>query len=308
MKTNTPTKCRRWLLFSLLAAGSTYGQSTYYLQGDVFFNDTPVNPALWYDAPTGGTQQTSNAIFTNANTFDMNGFEFSTDNNTDVVFEGNLVSGPNGGTMLANSGNFFIPGGLTVNNPMTILNRRTGGASSRVKFSGQPSGTGPGVFAVNADVSMTSFEGGSELNVVDIPTFTGSGNILFGTNAANDASSSFRLRASNSTHTGNLEVLSGLVFLTGDYAGSNLIVSDTLNNMVEFASATAVALSSVSYGSTTIDTPGTYTVEELNTAFSATGVFAGADVTIIPEPGTYALLTGLSGFAFLMLRRRRLRV
>jgi len=154
------------------------------------------------------------------------------------------------------------------------------GAGSLIK-------TGGGALTLSA---ANTYTGGTTINAgtVSVDTGTlGTGNITL----ANTAGVTLTL--------GNNNAIADSAILT---FGQNSSVN------LNAANGTSEILAGISDGTTTFNTPGTYTAAQLNTQFGVTSFTSanGETITVVPEPGSYVLVAGGLGMLMAWQRRRRL--
>lgn len=124
---------------------------------------------------------------------------------------------------------------------------------------------------------------------------------------------------------GTLKVLSGGTLGTGSVTMTDSSILTLQHDaalsdsaMLSFSSSSIINLNGLNGtsetiaglfmdGSTSLTIAGTYTASELNTFFGSNrfASSSGMTLTIVPEPGIYSLLLGVSVMAMLVLRRRK---
>lgn len=286
--------------FSVPAASA----ANYYLQADMGGTADLSNPAL-YNSAANGSGSTAT---------DMAGNDFFSNGRVARFQSANLA---NAATFTGNSFTLNSLGQLKVTHASgyTVGNLIISGTAGLLANAG-----GPNNVLTAANLSMTSGStlGFAHLNLTNshldmrIGTLTGSGNLVIGSAVSTYASI-----------TGNTVLLSATD--AGAYTGTLSWGSATNQNVVldfnsTFASAGSLiarandrinldqnlTFSSVTIAGTTL-TAGTYSFATLNSTFDAVFVDGGSgSITVgaIPEPSTYAAVSGAAVLGLALWRRR----
>lgn len=140
---------------------------------------------------------------------------------------------------------------------------------------------------------------------INIGTLTGSGDIWFGDGSTDSSSNYFVNIGDASAFTGHMRIRQNTFILRNDLelAGSISIVNESGLNFQGFNIATPVFM----LGTTSLD-EGTYSVLQLNDLATAGGndvTFSGTgQLTVVPEPATYAVLFGALALGLVLIRRK----
>lgn len=143
---------------------------------------------------------------------------------------------------------------------------------------------------------------------INIGTLTGSSDIWFGDGSTDPSSNYFVNIGDASAFTGDMRIRQNTFILRNDLelAGSFSIVNNSGLNFQGFNIATPV----FNLGTTSLD-EGTYSVLQLNDLATAGGIdvtFSGTgNLTVVPEPTTYALIFGGLALGLVLLRRKWLK-
>jgi len=108
---------------------------------------------------------------------------------------------------------------------------------------------------------------------------------------------------------GGVDLITGMdVFVQGSNDGFSTIGNTEFSS--EFDPSAIIGTGDTASHSVTITSPGTFSDARIGFRILASGSNSGDqilvdNVAVVPEPGVFALLSGLTGLVFVMLRRRR---
>jgi hypothetical protein len=278
------------LLLSTTSLASVAVANLFYLQQNIAVNDSWANPAVWFDQTSGGGNNP--ALFGDSH-FDTNGF-------TPRTGDGDNATTTFNGASLTLRNTLFQPQAAVVNIPNRLI--VTGGNSLRVHNSRTAVEFNVGTLELDSNYLFRSPLSTHSLTS-NIGVLVGSANLTFnnstelGVHTLNvgDASAytgEIRLNNSSLTFAGP-----GNVFLNASLFLPNNSVSLVLAGNVTFGGLSGIGFADLA--------PNTYDASALN-AWIGDPVFSGdGNLTVVPEPSTYALLLALLALGLVVARNRR---
>lgn len=250
--------------------------TTYYLQAPIPANKWIGDQDQWYDAPSGGSQMPYYAIF-EGSTFDVNGFEFRSENTPStrefdglLVVNAPLVNSTGGqGYFVHYDKNIQFVAGVSQNAEMIIRPHRGGGITT---------GISTYTLGENGYLKFRTLSTNYG-QTLEVGTLVGSGKIEFGlASSTADDNGIWALSVSDgSAFTGTLGLQRGQLTFQEATSLENAAFEIAAVNPNTVVLASDVWVLNITVGATTLATVGEYTAADLNAEFG-TDRFSGAGI------------------------------